>query len=393
MNTRTTNALITASLGGVLAVVIAFFALPAAIAHADELADAQATLNAASQELSSITSEYNSLQSDISRLDKEISDMTAQVQDAQAAMLEGQEVLGDTVLSEYKSDTSLSLVNIFLTSTDVSDFVKNMTYYSSIKEDQAALITEQKKLRDTFNEQLAQLDEKRDAQQDKLDDAESKKAEAEAVVSSASQKVSSIKEARAQEALKKLQAQAASLEKKEKSSSSGGNAKGWNTDNKRPSTTVQDDKPASDSSSDKSDEKPNNKPDKADSDSGSHSSNSGSNSSAGQVSKGWKTGVASAYGGKSDPNTPNPGRTANGSICNDNSMGVAVPMSWSNYRSYFGHAIEIKYGGKTVVATINDCGSMGGGSRSLDLQPGVFKAFGYKTCQAWGLRTVSYRIL
>ena len=36
---------------------------------------------------------------------------------------------------------------------------------------------------------------------------------------------------------------------------------------------------------------------------------------------------------------------------------------------------------------------MGGGSRSLDLQPGVWKAFGYSSCDDWGLRTVSYRIL
>lgn len=390
MNTRTTNAFIAASLSGILAVVIALFACPMASAYADDLADAQATLTTASQELGTITSEYHDLQSEISRLDKEINTMSSQVKDAQAAMLEGQEVLGDTVLSEYKSDTSLSLLNIFLTSTDVSDFVKNMTYYSSIKEDQAALIAEQKKLRDSFNDQLAELDAKRDAQQDKLDDAEAKKAEAEAVVSSAKQKVSSIKEARAQEALKKLQAQAAQLDKKEQSSSGKSNAKGWNTDNKRPATTVQDDKPTSDASSSASGGS-SSKPNKADS--GSDSSHASSNSSSGQVSKGWKTGVASAYGGKSDPNTPNPGTTANGSACHDSSMGVAIPMSWSHYKSYFGRAIEIRYGGKTVVATINDCGYMGGGARSLDLQPGVFKAFGYKTCQAWGLRTVSYRIL
>ena len=74
-------------------------------------------------------------------------------------------------------------------------------------------------------------------------------------------------------------------------------------------------------------------------------------------------------------------------------MGVAIPKSWSNYRFYFGRAVEIKYGGKTVVATINDCGGLSGGARSLDLQPGVFKAFGFSTCQAWGVRTVSYRIL
>ena len=47
----------------------------------------------------------------------------------------------------------------------------------------------------------------------------------------------------------------------------------------------------------------------------------------------------------------------------------------------------------TVFATVNDCGYMGGGSRSLDLQPGVWKAFGFSSCTDWGLRTVSYRFL
>ena len=41
----------------------------------------------------------------------------------------------------------------------------------------------------------------------------------------------------------------------------------------------------------------------------------------------------------------------------------------------------------------DDCGYMGGGSRSLDFQPGVFKAFGFSDCDSWGLRTVSYRFL
>lgn len=108
---------------------------------------------------------------------------------------------------------------------------------------------------------------------------------------------------------------------------------------------------------------------------------------------GWLTGVASAYGGSSDPYTPNPGITATGAVCDDWSMGVAVPMSLPNYRSYFGRTVEISYGGMTVYAVVNDCGYMGGGSRVLDLQPGVFKAFGFGDCYAWGLRTVNYRFL
>jgi hypothetical protein len=36
---------------------------------------------------------------------------------------------------------------------------------------------------------------------------------------------------------------------------------------------------------------------------------------------------------------------------------------------------------------------MGGGARALDLQPGVFKAFGFSTCDDWGVREVQYRFL
>jgi hypothetical protein len=74
-------------------------------------------------------------------------------------------------------------------------------------------------------------------------------------------------------------------------------------------------------------------------------------------------------------------------------MGVAVPMTMPNYRSYFGRTVEITYNGVTVYATVNDCGYMGAGSRVLDLQPGVFKALGYSSCQDWGLRRVTYRFL
>lgn len=340
-------------------------------AHADELSDAQAMLSQASAELDSLNKEYDALQAQLSGLDSQISETTQKVQDAQQKMLEGRETLSDSILSQYKGDGTLSLVNIVLSSEDISEFTKNLTYYSSIQEDQAQKVAEQEQLRDTFSSALSELDAQRDEQQKLIDEAEQKKSQAEKVVSDASAKVSSIKEEQAQAQLAALQAQAAEMQKKDEakqqaSSNASQPNSNWNTNTDR--------NPSANTNSNSSG-------------SGSSSSNSGS------VSAGWKTGVASAYGGSSDASTPNPGTTATGAICNDSSMGVAVPMSWPNYRSYLGRAVEIKYGGKTVIATVNDCGYMGGGSRALDLQPGVFKAFGFSTCQAWGVRTVSYRFL
>jgi peptidoglycan hydrolase CwlO-like protein len=108
---------------------------------------------------------------------------------------------------------------------------------------------------------------------------------------------------------------------------------------------------------------------------------------------GWQSGVASAYGGYSDASVAPGARTATGDPVSETSMGVAVPMAWDGYSSLFGRKVEISYGGKSVIATVNDCGGMGGGSRSLDLQPGVFRAFGATNCFEWGLRNVRYRFL
>ncbi len=105
---------------------------------------------------------------------------------------------------------------------------------------------------------------------------------------------------------------------------------------------------------------------------------------------GWSQGPASAYGGATDPGCGS--TTATGARVTESSMGVAIPMAWGR-RDLLGHKVMIAYGNKVVTATINDVGGMGGGSRHLDLQPGVFRAFGYSSCNSWGVRTVKYKIL
>lgn len=108
---------------------------------------------------------------------------------------------------------------------------------------------------------------------------------------------------------------------------------------------------------------------------------------------GWRSGPASGYGGYGDASIADNQRTATGAAVTEYSMGVAIPMAWGNTRSYYGKKVEISYNGKSVIATINDCGGMNGGQRHLDLQPGVFRAFGFDNCNSWGVRTVKYRFL
>lgn len=339
--------------------------LPSNSAEADELSDARAALSSAEAQLSTIANEYNAIQARIAEAETKINETTAKAEDAQKEMLEGQKELGKVLVSSYKNEAANSLVNVFLSSDSMESFIRNVTYYSSIEQQKSEQIAEQKKRTEEFTSVLDELDKQKNEQEALAAQAQEKKEQAEQVVSSAASKVSSIESERAR--VEALQQQANSLQGQQRPSATID--QGWNTNTGGGSSNAG----SSNNSS-------------------SSNSNSGSSSSAPSGS-GWQTGIASAYGGSSDPNTPNPGKTATGAICNDSSMGVAIPMAWPNYRSYLGRKVEIRYNGHTVIATVNDCGGMGGGSRSLDLQPGVFKAFGFKTCQAWGLRTVSYRFL
>lgn len=358
MYAQTTKKLFAIFLSVVLVISMGVpMAILPSVAYADKLSDARATLSQAESRLNTISTEYNAIQKEIAAIDKEIAETTKEAVKVQEQILVAQENLGDTMVASYKNIDSASIVQVFLASESLEDFMKNIDYYNAIQQDQAAQVAALSELRDKFQTALDELNTKKDEQDKMLEQAAAKKAEAEQVVSEAAAKVSSIESEQAR--LEALQNQANSMEKEENEPEIDSD---WNTGNNN-------------------------------NDSNNNSSNSGNSEENNSSQAGWKTGVASAYGGSTDPWTPNPGTTATGARCDDYSMGVAVPMAWPGYRKYFNRAIEIKYNGKTVVATVNDCGYMGGGSRSLDLQPGVWKAFGFKSCQAWGLRTVSYRIL
>lgn len=318
--------------------------------------DAETLLNEAQEKLDRIAEEYNALNVEIDELQAEIDELATQVLEAQDAMLEGRSALSDTAKYQYRSGTVSTFLDALLGSNDWPELMRNMDYLSQIASHQSEEVEEQKELRDRFSEASDKLTTQKDEQESMLVELSEKRKEAAAVVEEASTLVDENSEKLS--ALKQ-QAQSfiwASPEEPEpddgKQDGNGGNNNGNN--------------------------------------------NGGGNAvtpPAGSVGSEWRKGTASAYGGSSDPSTPNPGTTATGAICNDTSMGVAIPMSMPNYRSYFGKTVEINYNGMTVYATVNDCGHMGGGSRVLDLQPGVFKAFGFNDCQSWGLRTVTYRFL
>lgn len=362
-------------LAGVLSAGSLTFAC-ATPAYADEVSDAQNALSAAEARMSQIASEHEALVKQAEELQEQIDEATQGVMDAQAAAQAGRDKLGVYATQEYKTG-GISLIKVLLESQSISDLVNNMQYFDAIQEDQARQIAEQKQLEATFNDALDDLNKKKDEQVKAISDAEAKQAEAQQVVAQATAHLSDAQAAAEAARLAELQKQVEALKAQQEAQSQ----------------TEQSSAEESTGAAEKAEESGNSAASNSGNQSSSGSSNSSSsnNSNSSNTSSGWQSGVVSAYGSTSDGTLG--AHTATGAVVSESSMGVAVPMSMPNYRSYFGRSVEISYGGRTVVAVVNDCGGLGGGSRALDLQPGVWKALGASSCFDWGVRTVSYRFL
>lgn len=365
---------------------------------------AQSELDAAEAQMNQVVSDYHAIEADIASMQEQIESTTSLATQAQEAMLQGRSSLATLATSQYRNNDTTTFLSMLLNAESFEDLLKNVTYLEAVMQQKADVIEEQERLTDEYTALLQTLNEQKDAQDAKLSELDEQRASAEAIVAEAQSKLQSAQGEDAKR-LEALAAASAALESPASDSftavdQSQSISPQWNTENHGAaggedlSNNSDDSSPSDDVYTPAPSTPEPTQPPQTQNNSSSNTVEDGTHKSASTIlSGGWFSGIASAYGGSSDPTTPNPGVTANGSVCDDNSMGVAVPRSMSGYRSLFGRTIEIKYGGKTVLSTINDSGGMGGGSRSLDLQPGVFKSFGASTCQSWGLRTVTYRVL
>ena len=349
----------------------------AAVAEAERsVEEAQSALDGAESSRQGIAADHEALVQEVAELQKRIDETTAQALEAQQEVIDGRAALAKAAVYEYRGGSAQSLVMLLLEAQSFDELVRNLVYLSSVVQYQVDEIEAQRERSARFDALMEDLNAQKDEQEGKLAELEEKKVQAEQTVSDAS--------TRLQGAQSEYSSMLEELQRKIEEAEAQGSAPAEpvavdesNTNTSRPGDQMTEIAP---------DPSPSPAPD----------GGSGSDPApkpAPDPGVGWSTGVASAYGGSTDPSTPNPGITATGAVCDDWSMGVAVPMAWPRYWQYYGRTVEISYGGMTVLATVNDCGYMGGGSRVLDLQPGVWKAFGFSSCNDWGLRTVSYRFL
>lgn len=360
------------------------------VAHGSEVDEALLLLNAAESQMAHINEEYETLSGRIDEIQQQIDETAAGIVEAQQAVLDGQKALTLAATNEYKSSTTSMWLSVLLGSQSLSDFIRNIEYYDAVMNHQATAVAEHQQKVEAFQESAASLDALKDEEVASLERLEEMRTEAQQVVENAEK---NFENAKAEEAarVEALRVQAALLS--EQANQNAGNQEQQGSSD---SADVN-----ADSSLETSGNETTNGEEVSDDfydDDQSISQIVTDDSGSAEIvedapvdqSSGWCSGWATAYGATG---IFNGAPTAGGGICNDESMGVAIPMSWPNYSSYYGRTVEISYGGRTVYATINDCGEMAGGAVSLDLQPGVYKALGYATEYEWGKREVSYRIL
>ncbi len=351
------KAVVVAGLFAATCAFISLSALPAS-AQADDLGSVQSELASKAASLEEVANAVNSTGDEVEALEKKIDEMLDTIKDGQSKQTEIQKRISALSTVIYKNGEQLDLLSILTSSESFSDMIEKVETRNKVLEEYASLAVEQERISSELQVEYQQVSKDKDEQENKLSELRDKQNELSSTVS--------YLQARASELTAEQQAAlAAADEAAEKAADLTGEG-----------TTQKSD---SDDSSDDSS-----------SDSGKSSSGSKSKSSGSSVSSGWQSGLASAYGGSTD--SVKDAISATGTKVDDYSMGVAVPMAWGA-SAYYGRNVEISYGGKTVVATVVDCGDMAGGSRALDLQPGVFKALGFKSCNDWGVREVSYRFL
>lgn len=315
----------------VAAIALALACCPWRVAHADELDDVRAELKEKVAQADELADELKSAQDEVERLQDEIDELLDGISDKQAQRSQLQAHGADVVKSMYKNSGDLNLLFMFSEAESLEEVLMRLEMRERVIAEYNNTLHEVQAAQDELQADYDRASEAKSKQVELVSDMQAKQKELEKVIA-------------------ELREREASLDAEQQAALAQASAAAHKVPETFATGTV--------------------------------------NADAGE----WHTGMASAYGGASDSMTPNPSSTATGTLCDDWSVGVAVPLSWGP-SDYYGKMVEISYGGRSIIAPIVDCGGMDGVVRHLDLQPGVFKAFGCNTCSDWGVREVRYRFL
>lgn len=278
---------------------------------------------------------YEEASNKVAEVQTQIEENQAKIDEITAKLPAQQEACADSIRSLYKMQQSTpGLVNLLLSATSFSSFITTYQYINSIQRANVDAINELNRLEEELKTASTELEIAKA-------EAEADQEEAEAQLASAQAAIQALNEQLAAQAAAEAAAAAAA----------SGQAEGTNSE------------------------------------SGAASNPSAHDGTEVATDSTWMVGYASAY---SLADNTGWSATASGEELTDDSVTVAVPAS----QSYLlGRSVEISYNGITITARVTDTGGFARYGRVLDLAGGCWKAFGFDSPNAWGVRMVSYRFL
>ena len=345
---------IMAGLAAALFCATTWAARPARAATVDEL---QAKVDQSVQAYDDATAEVNDLQA-------KIEDSQAKIDEVNAQLPQQRKLAEDSLRSLYKMHQGTpGLVSLLLSSDNFSDFLTTYHYIETVQNAQVDDVEKLAKMEGDLESAQQTLQASKTAADQKQQDAADAMAQAQSELDELNRQIEAQKAAEAAAAAKAAEeaaAQAAAQQQQEQEAAASAAAQA------QAQTQAQANQPSS-----------NPQPSNPSATDGSEVKDDGE----------WMIGSASAYSPESNTGG---NATASGEILSESSVSVAVPAS---QRYLLGRTVQIRWNGKTVNAKVTDTGGFAAYGRVLDLAPGVYKAFGFSSANAWGVRAVQYRFL
>lgn len=324
-------------------------------------AQTEAELAALTQQVNSAATTYQQATDRVNELNEQISDMAAEILDFEQNKLpEQQQKASDAAANLYKLHVaSPNVMSMLLNSASLGDLITQGKYLTTIQDDNTAELERLNAMHEELESKMEKLSAAKDEaeqEQQKASDALTSAQSAQGKMAARAQSEDAAEAEAARKAAEEAAATTSQMQQQGSVSSSNGSSQGSNAGSAGN---------AGSATSGSSTQQP---------------SGTGASSSGATSASGWKSGVASYYGiGDGFMG----GTTASGAIVTESSMGVAmlnVPL---------GTYVEISYGGRSVIAMVNDRGPYVHG-RVIDMQPAVARALGFVSV---GVGTVQYRFL
>ena len=321
-------------------------------------AQTETELAALTQQVNSAATTYQQATDRVNELNEQISEMADEILDFEQNKLpEQQQKASDAAANLYKLHVaSPNVMSMLLNSASLGDLITQGKYLTTIQDDNTAELERLNAMHEELEAKMEELSSAKDEaeqEQQKASDALTSAQSAQAQMAARAQSEDAAEAEAARKAAEEAAATTAQMQQQGSVSNSNGNSQGSSAGN------------AGSAGSGSSTQQP----------SGTGGSSFGTTSTSS-----WKSGVASYYGiGDGFMG----GTTASGAIVTESSMGVAmlnVPL---------GTYVEISYGGRSVIAVVNDRGPYVHG-RVIDMQPAVARALGFLSV---GVGTVQYRFL